>query len=29
MAKFNQEHGWLSRKGLAEQDWVFRKTGGY
>ena len=29
MSKFNQEHGWLARKGLAEQDWVFRKTGGY
>lgn len=29
MAEFNKNHGWLARKGLAEQDWVFRRTGGY
>ena len=29
MSEFNKNHGWLARKGLAEQDWVFRKTGGY
>lgn len=26
---YNQTHGRLSRWGLAEQDWIFRKTGGY
>lgn len=29
MSEFNKNHGWLARKGLAEQDWVFRHTGGY
>ena len=29
MSEFNRNHGWLARKGLAEQDWVFRHTGGY
>lgn len=29
MSEFNKNHGWLARKGLAEQDWIFRKTGGY
>lgn len=29
MSEFNKNHGWLARKGLAEQDWIFRHTGGY
>ena len=29
MSEFNKNHGWFARKGLAEQDWVFRHTGGY
>lgn len=29
MSEFNRNHGWLARKGLAEQDWIFRHTGGY
>lgn len=29
MAEFNRNHGYLARKGLAEQDWIFRHTGGY
>lgn len=29
MSEFNKNHGWLARKGLAEQDWILRHTGGY